>query len=114
MVKVEFTHTNNGGYFWMTGSDWTALERAGWAVSLDGTFPRATILANDVEHAMAMWAETVPFDPTDEGCTCCSAPFRFEVAEYEDDEELEDEELEDFNMYGDYGDRSDFYDSYDY
>lgn len=120
MIKIEFSHSNNGGYFWLTDSDWDALQKAGWEVFPTREYfpvyrrPHATILANDVEHAKALWAAALPhFDPNDEGCTCCSAPFTFEVAEYEDDEDLEDEEPYDFNMYGDYGDRSDFYEPYD-
>lgn len=118
MVTVEFTHTNNGGYYWLKDSDWDALENAGWTVvnrklGNGYGFPRATIVAESVAAATALWAETLPhFDPNDEGCTCCSSPFRFEVLE-DETEELEDEEVYDFNMYGDYGSYNDYYEPYD-
>lgn len=113
MVLVEFTHNNSGGYYWLTNSDWTALAAAGWTVETP-TFghPSAMIAADSVEHAKALWAETLPFDPDTEGCPCCGSPFRFEVLE-DETEELEDEEVYDFNMYGDYGSYNDYYEPYD-
>ena len=40
---------------------------------------RAWLQTDSVESAVAAWSQTLPhLDPNDEGCDCCSAPFRFD------------------------------------
>jgi hypothetical protein len=76
-MLVCFEHTNNGGYWWLNGDDWAALASSGWEVSRD--MNRAWLQTDSVESAVAAWSHTLPhLDPNDEGCECCSAPFRFE------------------------------------
>jgi len=76
-MLVCFEHTNNGGYYWLSDNDWDALAEAGWLVRRD--IQRAWITAGSVEAAKRFWSETLThFDPNDDGCECCSAPFRFD------------------------------------
>ena len=32
-MKVEYSHNNSGGEWWLTDENWQALEKAGWKVN---------------------------------------------------------------------------------
>ena len=84
MVTVEFTHTNNGGYWWLNDLDWSNLELAGWRITGDTT---ATYSGETFEEALSVWQRVLPdLDPNDVGCECCSRPFIFTVINEWDDE----------------------------
>lgn len=98
-MKLEYTHNNSGGSWWLTDDDWRNLEKAGWTVewSRDGDpewgvedgrwlgalATRAWIETDDPDEAVRKWGQITGQNPHDEGCNCCGQPHWFS---YTDDE----------------------------
>ena len=77
MTKIVFSENNSGGSWWLSPSDYIALENAGWEVS----YREATREGLSYEDAVDEWADITGSNPDTEGCPCCGKPFYF----YEED-----------------------------
>jgi hypothetical protein len=98
-MLIRYSSNNSGGNWWLTDSDWLALEKAGWEVEWfrdadpasmtarmrdDGGTRFLGALANYASkefetprEAMREFEEVTGQIVTDEGCTCCGAPHSF-------------------------------------
>ena len=100
MAKIRYMSNNSGGGWWLTDSDWYALEAAGWNVqwvkdgyiSLIGTgdgdgrwlgalAASATREGLSLHEAIQEWERVTHEDADAEGCSCCGRPHYF----YEED-----------------------------
>ena len=81
MPKVEYSHNNSGGYWWLTRSHWESLEDAGWEVLWKNweEVPATEAIREGLalEEAKAEWARIVGMNPEIEGCSCCGRPHIF-------------------------------------
>lgn len=93
-IKVEYSHNNSGGRWWLKDKDWEALEKAGWKVRwiakdkyamkdpdgkrfLGALAQEATRSGLSLEEAVAEWEKITGLESTDPGCSCCGQPHTF-------------------------------------
>jgi hypothetical protein len=80
-VKVEFSHNNSGGRWWLKDKDWKALEKAGWTVDWFKDQRLGALASNaskdfpTLKAAVEEWEKVTGQDFFDEGCNCCGSPF---------------------------------------
>lgn len=77
---VEFSENNSGGSWWLSQSDYAALEEAGWEMgrrSYDGSIRGATRRGLSDDAAIEEWARITGENPDATGCECCGEPFHF-------------------------------------
>ena len=78
---IKYSSNNSGGGWWLNTEDWKALEAAGWLVNwedfLGAAATSATIEADSVETAIALWMWVTDQDSNDPGCECCGQPHNF-------------------------------------
>lgn len=92
---VEYSSNNSGGEWWLTDSDWRALEEAGWEIDWiagqedwfgrpykDGRFLGALATSAkryglSLREAIAEWEDVTWEESNALGCQCCGVPHRF-------------------------------------
>ena len=100
MGTLSYSSNNSGGSWWLSDSDWKAMEEAGWNVEwhkdedraffrpdkngrwLGALASRASIETDNPEATVSEWESLVGEDASAEGCNCCGNPHNFS---YEDD-----------------------------
>ena len=104
MLLIGYRENNNGGYRRVTEDGWKTLEAAGWKrmvrwpkgdatgnyVLDENGLPVPNMDTDDWDphmafkicetpgHAIREWEVATGLQATDEGCTCCGVPHRFE------------------------------------
>ena len=95
LKTIEYSSNNSGGRWWLKDEDWKKLEEAGWTIGWcasknakifetgkDGRWlgtlaTSATIQAESIAVARALWEHTLCYTSTEEGCPCCGNPHNF-------------------------------------
>jgi len=114
--RVEYSSNNSGGSWWLSDSDWKALEDAGWDVDwfkdddyhsgdrfLDGLASRASKTLEAPSEglaenwAIAEWEEITGEYSEDSGCSCCGPPHYFYTDAVDEPEKSDEELLADFD-----------------
>lgn len=99
-MKITYRTNNSGGSWWLKDEDWSALEKAGWAVEWYATSTKtpahirsregrwlgalATEASKDFEtpvEAMREFERITGQDVSAEGCNCCGSPHYFQWGE---------------------------------
>lgn len=94
-MKVEYSSNNSGGSWWLSDSDWKALEDAGWTVDwfvikdnewitpdkngrwLGALATHATREGLTLREAIAEWEFVTGQYSNELGCSCCGPPHSF-------------------------------------
>ena len=80
---VEYHSNNSGGSFWLSDSDWRALEAAGWKVNwlekswLGTNAYEARRYGVTIDQAITEFDNVTSQTSSDIGCTCCGPPHSF-------------------------------------
>lgn len=84
MYDVTYFSNNSGGHWWLSDSDWKALENAGWKVNwcdrwLGAAATSATKEGTTMRDAIDEWESVTGQDSSELGCySCCGPPHRFD------------------------------------
>ncbi len=88
-MKITYSSNNSGGEWWLTTSDWRALEEAGWSVEWrdsdvwgkkrgDREFATtASVDRRSMGMAIAEFEDITEQNADDPGCPCCGQPHNF-------------------------------------
>lgn len=91
-MKIEYSHNNSGGSWWLTDDDWNNLAAEGWDVewyadrgSFFGSGERflgalASGASKDfpsLKEGIAEWERITGQTADAEGCSCCGQPHYF-------------------------------------
>lgn len=100
-VEVTYSSNNSGGSWWLSDTDWLALEQAGWDVAwvrdyadtrlAKGTDGRwlgalatsATRKGSNPSDVVAEWERITGQKASEEGCNCCGPPHSFNYTDEE-------------------------------
>ena len=77
MGEISFSENNSGGSYWLSESDYAALEAAGWQRSVNG-LRSLTKRVSSLAEGVAEWELLTGQSAGSVGCPCCGVPFSFD------------------------------------
>jgi hypothetical protein len=90
MIKLEYSHNNSGGSWWLKDEDWFNLEKAGWTIQwcrddrfyggerfLGALATTATKMVSDPKTEIREFEKITNQRVSDTGCSCCGSPHSF-------------------------------------